>query len=82
MVWIIIVVVVGVVGLDFMSFMILGFFWVGEICIDLVMVLMNLNKVVLEVVMVVDLRVFIGIVLIFLEVEIRVGLVGKYFIFV
>ncbi|XP_076402990.1 DBIRD complex subunit ZNF326 isoform X2 [Peromyscus maniculatus bairdii] len=63
MAWTITVVVVGVAGLDLMSLTTPGLLWVGEICTDLAMVLMNPNKAASEVVMVVDLRAPTGIAL-------------------
>ncbi|XP_075798889.1 DBIRD complex subunit ZNF326 isoform X2 [Microtus pennsylvanicus] len=50
-------------GLDLMSLTTPGLLWVGEICTDLAMVLMNPNKAASEVVMVVDLRAPTGIAL-------------------
>ncbi|XP_008575016.1 PREDICTED: DBIRD complex subunit ZNF326 isoform X2 [Galeopterus variegatus] len=63
MAWTVTVVVVGVAGLDLMSLTTPGLLWVGEICTDLAMVLMNPNKAASEVVMVVDLRAPTGIAL-------------------
>lgn len=71
-------VVVGVAGLDLMSLTTPGLLWVGEICTDLAMVLMNPNKAASEVVMVVDLRAPTGIALTLSEVETRAGLAGKH----
>ncbi|XP_044288130.1 DBIRD complex subunit ZNF326 isoform X8 [Varanus komodoensis] len=50
-------------GLDLMSLMTPGLLWVGEICTDLAMVIMNPNKAASEVVMVVDLTATTGIAL-------------------
>uniref|UniRef100_A0A8B9NZ55 DBIRD complex subunit ZNF326 n=1 Tax=Apteryx owenii TaxID=8824 RepID=A0A8B9NZ55_APTOW len=56
-------VVVVVTGLDLMSLTTPGLLWVGEICTDLAMVIMNPNKAASEVVMVVDLTTPTGIAL-------------------
>lgn len=55
-----------------------GLLWVGEICTDLAMVIMNPNKAASEVVMVVDLTTPTGIALTLSEVETRAGLAGKH----
>lgn len=65
-------------GLDLMSLMTPGLLWVGEICTDLAMVIMNPNKAASEVVMVVDLTATTGIALTLSEVETRAGLAGKH----
>lgn len=65
-------------GLDLMSLTTPGLLWVGEICTDLAMVIMNPNKAASEVVMVVDLTATTGIALTLSEVETRAGLAGKH----
>lgn len=65
-------------GLDLMSLTTPGLLWVGEICTDLAMVIMNPNKAASEVVMVVDLTAPTGIALTLSEVETRAGLAGKH----
>lgn len=65
-------------GLDLTSLTTPGLLWVGEICTDLAMVIMNPNKAASEVVMVVDLTTPTGIALTLSEVEARAGLAGKH----
>lgn len=62
-------------GLDLMSLLTPGLQWVGEICTDLAMVIMNPIKAT-EIVMMVAMRTHTGIALTLMKVETRAGLAG------
>ncbi|PIO38971.1 hypothetical protein AB205_0041460 [Aquarana catesbeiana] len=62
-------------GLDLMSLLTPGLLWVGEICTDLAMVIMNPIKAT-EIVMMADMRTHTGIALTLLMLETKAGPTG------